>query len=276
MLHGRHTALQRMTLQRKDKERMNKHIESLRKYIPTAAAALLFAALLAQAPHAAYVFIRIGQEGAVITVIGGIVYAIALESATAYFVWNNKMRWAIAFAMFSIMHNIAYYMPESWRFDIAGTELTLRYIVSALLISASLPIAIAAFSHVHVSNKMTHKDGNTRKPVETPVLIPTSNTATPTPIAPPVQSGEHSEAVSATPVPAEQTGATSGQPEGAQPGKGKVSAAEKQTIINMKANGMKSVDIADQMQLNESTVRSIIRRASIPAVHTNGATKESA
>jgi len=242
---------------------MNKHIESLRKYIPTAAAALLFAALLAQAPHAAYVFIRIGQEGAVITVIGGIVYAIALESATAYFVWNNKMRWAIAFAMFSIMHNIAYYMPESWRFDIAGTELTLRYIVSALLISASLPIAIAAFSHVHVSNKMAHKDGNTRKPVETPVLIPTSNTTTPTPIAPPVQSGGHSEAVSATPAPAEQTGATSAQPEGAD-----VPTHDTRTqALQLRDEGYTAAEIARMTGAKYSTVQSWLRRAT---VQTNG------
>lgn len=265
MLHGRHTALQRMTLQRKDKERMNKHIESLRKYIPTAAAALLFAALLAQAPHAAYVFIRIGQEGAVITVIGGIVYAIALESATAYFVWNNKMRWAIAFAMFSIMHNIAYYMPESWRFDIAGTELTLRYIVSALLISASLPIAIAAFSHVHVSNKMAHKDGNTRKPVETPTANTMANTTTPTPIAPPAQSGGHSEGVSATPAPAEQTGATSGQPEGAD-----VPTHDTRTqALQLRDEGYTAAEIARMTGAKYSTVQSWLRRAT---VQTNGGT----
>jgi DNA-binding CsgD family transcriptional regulator len=114
------------------------------------------------------------------------------------------------------------------------------------------------------------------KPTEPTTATTTSNTTTPTPVAPPSESGGHSEAVSATTAPAEQTGATSGQSEGAQPGKGKVSAADRQTIINMKANGMKSVDIADQMQLNESTVRSIIRRATQPAVHTNGATKESA
>ena len=244
---------------------MNKHIESLRKYIPTAAAALLFAALLAQAPHAAYVFIRIGQEGAVITVIGGIVYAIALESATAYFVWNNKMRWAIAFAMFSIMHNIAYYMPESWRFDIAGTELTLRYIVSALLISASLPIAIAAFSHVHVSNKMAHKDGNTRKPVETPTANTMANTTTPTPIAPPAQSGGHSEGVSATPAPAEQTGATSGQPEGAD-----VPTHDTRTqALQLRDEGYTAAEIARMTGAKYSTVQSWLRRAT---VQTNGGT----
>lgn len=265
---------------------MNIHIESLRKYIPSAAAALLFTALLAQAPHAATVFIRIAPQDVEwevwwLAILGGIVYAIALESATAYFVWRNKMRWAIAFAAFSIMHNVAYYMPGAWTFDAWGAQLSLRYIVSALLISASLPIAIAAFSHVHVEAQQGDKgtqDGSKTpaKPTGTPVLNAAKGSTSNTPIATPSESGGHSEAVSATPAPAEQTGATSGQPEGAQPGKGKVSAAEKQTIINMKANGMKSVDIADQMQLNESTVRSIIRRASIPAVHTNGATKENA
>ncbi len=153
---------------------MNNLLAGKRKYLPSAAAALLFTALLAQAPHAATVFIRIAPtdvhwEAWGLAILGGVVYAIALESATAYFVWRNKMRWAIAFAAFSIMHNVAYYMPGAWSFDIAGATLPLRYIVSALLISASLPIAIAAFSHVHVETMAREpQDAEKEKPTETP------------------------------------------------------------------------------------------------------------
>lgn len=172
-----------------------KNIE-LRKYVPSAAAALLFTALLAQAPHAATVFIRIAPqdvhwEAWGLAILGGVVYAIALESATAYFVWRNKMRWAIAFAAFSIMHNVAYYMPGAWSFDIAGATLSLRYIVSALLISASLPIAIAAFSHVHVESMAR----NEKKPAETPTTNIQPIKPIQTPVALPVGTLGHSSEV---------------------------------------------------------------------------------
>lgn len=122
---------------------------------PSWPAVLLFTALLAQAPHAAAVFIRIAPHDAqweiVTSFVGAWVYAVALEGATAYFVWRSKMRWAITFALFSVAHNIAYYMPGAWSVTVYGAVLEVRYIFSALLISASLPIAIAAFSHVQAS-----------------------------------------------------------------------------------------------------------------------------
>jgi hypothetical protein len=200
---------------------MNEHIKSARKYIPSAAAALLFTALLAQAPHAATVFIRIAPddvhwEAWGLAILGGVVYAIALESATAYFVWRNKMRWAIAFAAFSIMHNVAYYMPGAWTFNIAGAELSLRYIVSALLISASLPIAIAAFSHVHVE---TIKSAETPQIAQERPQTPRSNDKAknaPAPVALPVGTTGHQDAnKSISSAPAE----TPEQPDQPQPDK---------------------------------------------------------
>ena len=123
------------------------------------AAILLFSALLAQAPHAAWVFLRIAPHddapglsvAIALAVLGAVVYAIALEGATAYFVWHNAGRIAVAFAVFSFLHNVAYYMPVEWGVDAWGAWLTVRFILSMLLISASLPIAIAAFSHVQAS-----------------------------------------------------------------------------------------------------------------------------
>ena len=123
------------------------------------AAILLFSALLAQAPHAAWVFLRIAPHddapglsvAIALAILGAIVYAIALEGATAYFVWHNAGRIAVAFAVFSFLHNVAYYMPVEWGVNAWGAWLTVRFILSMLLISASLPIAIAAFSHVQAS-----------------------------------------------------------------------------------------------------------------------------
>ena len=131
---------------------MTRLTDALRTHRPSWPAVLLFTALLAQAPHAAAVFIRIAPHGAqweiATSFVGAWVYAIALEGATAYFVWRSKLRWAVAFAAFSVAHNVAYYMPEAWTFDVYGATLSLRYVFSAILISMSLPIAIAAFSHV--------------------------------------------------------------------------------------------------------------------------------
>ena len=123
------------------------------------AAILLFSALLAQAPHAAWVFLRIAPHddtagfsvAIALAILGAVVYAIALEGATAYFVWHYAGRIAVAFAVFSFLHNVAYYMPVEWGVYAWGAWLTVRFILSMLLISASLPIAIAAFSHVQAS-----------------------------------------------------------------------------------------------------------------------------
>ena len=246
--------------------------------VPSAAGALLFIALLAQAPHAATVFIRIAPQDVQwevwwLAVLGGVVYAIALESATAYFVWRNKMTWAIWFALFSIMHNVAYYMPGAWTFDIAGAELSLRYIVSALLISASLPIAIAAFSHVHVEEGKEHTDTTPathapakvrryrwqfwRKPLETPAELPVLNDTTPAPIVAPSPSGGHGEAAgkSRKPRTAAKTGKTAVSPE------------TKAIILRSISNGAKVADVATEFDVSPNTVRSWIART---AKQTNG------
>lgn len=242
---------------------MNKHIEGARKYVPSAAAALLFTALLAQAPHAATVFIRIAPQDVQwevwwLAILGGVVYAIALESATAYFVWRNKMRWAIAFSAFSIMHNVAYYMPGAWTFDVAGAQLSLRYIVSALLISASLPIAIAAFSHVHVESIAKHDED---KPLEAPTMPATPTDTTAAPSAPPVQSGGHSEGANVAAKPAEQASATSGARQGTTKGKaGRSVNPNRDRALQMRSEGFNASEIAGLLNEKESTVASWLYR----------------
>jgi len=242
---------------------MQIHSANLRRYIPSAAAALLFTALLAQAPHAATVFIRIAPQDVQwevwwLAILGGVVYAIALESATAYFVWRNKMRWAIAFAAFSIMHNVAYYMPGAWTFDVAGAQLSLRYIVSALLISASLPIAIAAFSHVHVESIAKHDED---KPLEAPTAPATPTDTTAAPSAPPVQSGGHSEAANVAAKPTEQASATSGAQQGTTKGKtGRSVNPNRDRALQMRSEGFNASEIAGLLNEKESTVASWLYR----------------
>ncbi len=152
----------------------------------TAPAILLFTALLAQAPHAAFVFNRVSQHSAEWEVwagaLGALVYAIALEGATAYFVWKNNMWWAVGFAAFSIAHNIAYYMPATWTFTAWGAELTVRDTFSAILISVSLPVAIAAFSHVQAQAR--HDKTVTTETKDETSTAPTDNTTTVQPVAP--------------------------------------------------------------------------------------------
>lgn len=156
-------------------------IETLKRWKDSTnwAGVLLFAALLAQAPHAAWVFLRVAPHDAgweiAIALVGAVVYAIALEGATAYFVWQDARRIAAAFAVFSFLHNVAYYMPELWGFELWGATLTARFILSMLLISASLPIAIAAFSHVQAERRNVQE---TAKPVQE-IAEPVRETAKP-------------------------------------------------------------------------------------------------
>jgi hypothetical protein len=251
---------------------MNEHIKDLRKYVPSAAAALLFTALLAQAPHAAAVFIRIApndmQWEVQLSMLGGIVYAIALESATAYFVWRNNMRWAIWFAVFSILHNVAYYMPGAWAFIIAGAELSLRYIVSALLISASLPIAIAAFSHVQAENGKTAKEDEQNGEGENqPAETPTTHTA---PKKTPSSRGDvpsattgHSDVVPT----AEQAGETDVLTPPTEQAQDVPTHDTRTQAMQLRDEGYTAAEIARMTGAKYSTVQSWLRRAS---VQTNG------
>ena len=101
------------------------------------------------------------------------------------------------------------------------------------------------------------------KPTEAATATATSNTTTSTHIAPPAQSGGHSEAVSATPAPAEQTGATSGQPEGAD-----VPTHDTRTqALQLRDEGYTAAEIARMTGAKYSTVQSWLRRAT---VQTNG------
>lgn len=157
----------------------------------SAPAVLLFMALAAQAPHAMAVFVRVAPHTApwevYVSIFGGLVYAVALEGATAFFVWRSQLRWAIAFAVFSVLHNVAYYLPAAWTVTAWGATLLWRDVVGSVLISISLPIAIAAFSHVQAQQRAAQLTWDDARPVapaapalhETPAAQHLAHDATP-------------------------------------------------------------------------------------------------
>lgn len=166
----------------------------LKQHNITAPAILLFLALAAQVPHAMTVFVRVAPHGAqweiVLSVIGGAVYAVALEGATAFFVWRSHKKWAAGFAVFSVLHNVAYYMPPEWTIVVYGAMLLWRNILGSVLISVSLPLAIAAFSHVQSQQKQAQEPqpdnaGNDATPAQQlapPAVAPDPAPATPAPV----------------------------------------------------------------------------------------------
>ncbi len=112
-------------------------IELLRK--SWVALAVLVLALVAQIPHAAYVFDKlVGQESTLL----GLAYAIALEFAVLMFVIHGRNFESYLFAGASILVNLSYYSMHSVTVWGAGLSLP------AWLVSLMLPVAIARYSHI--------------------------------------------------------------------------------------------------------------------------------
>ena len=120
-------------------------IETLRK--SWVALGVLTLALIAQIPHAAYVFDAapsIGQAARVTLWYGWLLayaYAIALESATLMFVVHNRRNISYGFALASFLVNLSYYAMH-------GVTLFSVQALPVWLLSALLPIAIASYSHI--------------------------------------------------------------------------------------------------------------------------------
>lgn len=103
---------------------------------------LLAMALVSQTPHTAALFHRLSPpaDGVanILAWLHAVAYAIALEFATLVFVVRGQRNLAWLFALVSIGVNLLYY---------AVGEMTILYIVSALLVSVALPSSIAFYSH---------------------------------------------------------------------------------------------------------------------------------
>lgn len=113
-------------------------IQVLRKsYV---ALAVLSLALIAQIPHAAYVFDNIASDTSTWTVLG-YSYAIALELAVLMFVVHGKQAESYGFALASVLVNLSYYAMHD-------VQLFSLQAFPAWLIAVMLPVAIARYSHV--------------------------------------------------------------------------------------------------------------------------------
>lgn len=115
-------------------------IELLRKsYVALLVLAL---ALIAQIPHAAYVFDNIaGNIPADSWTVLGFSYAIALELAVLMFVVHGKQAESYAFAGASVLVNLSYYAMHD-------VSLWTLEAFPAWLVAFMLPVAIARYSHV--------------------------------------------------------------------------------------------------------------------------------
>lgn len=115
-------------------------IELLRKsYIALLVLAL---ALIAQIPHAAYVFDHIaGNIAEESWTMLGFSYAIALELAVLMFVVHGKQAESYAFAGASVLVNLSYYAMHN-------VSLWSLEAFPAWLVAFMLPVAIARYSHV--------------------------------------------------------------------------------------------------------------------------------
>lgn len=102
---------------------------------------VLVIALIAQIPHAAYVFTHIGKQQETWFSFGhGGAYAIALELAVLLFVVRNRQVESYGFAAVSILINLSYY-------NMHGVSVFSLGSFPAWLVSVALPVAIACYSH---------------------------------------------------------------------------------------------------------------------------------
>lgn len=99
---------------------------------------VLVVALLAQMPHAQFVFLRFGHDAGTLGKVEAWFAAFALEVAVLIFVAQGNVRASWGFAAFSIAINLVYYhaQGEVW-----------YHPQPQWLLSAGLPIAIALYSH---------------------------------------------------------------------------------------------------------------------------------
>ncbi len=103
--------------------------------------AVLILALLAQIPHAAYVFLHRGESFIWWDYVFAIGFAVALEFAVLVFVLNSCLIESYFFAVVSVAMNLCYYHMK-------GVTLFSLDAIDAWIIAFALPAAIARYSHL--------------------------------------------------------------------------------------------------------------------------------
>lgn len=121
---------------------------------------VLVIALIAQIPHAAYVFTHIGKQQETWFSFGhGGAYAIALELAVLLFVVRNRQVESYGFAAVSILINLSYY-------NMHGVSVFSLGSFPAWLVSVALPVAIACYSHDIAHETVQHSFTTIDVPVQ--------------------------------------------------------------------------------------------------------------
>jgi len=215
----------------------------------------LLLALVAQLEHTAQVFMQVVHASGDGAQVHAYAFAIAVETAVLLFVLHGHKRISYGFAIATFATNLSYYAMH-------GVDLTSIAGAPAWLMAGLLPAAIVGYSHTIADTPnapATHAPAKPitrrrwqfwRKPTGAAAANTTANTTTPTPIAPPSESGGHSEGAAQT-----------STPEQARDGsKSKVSPETKAIILRSISNGAKVADVATEFDVSPNTVRSWIAR----------------
>lgn len=239
---------------------MDRVLDALRS--PGAMMVALVLALFPQGEHTAQVFIYFSHDRSGNAQLFAYAFAAAVEVAVLLFVLAGHKRISYLFAGASFLTNVVYYA-------IGGVAMLTVSVLPVLLLSALLPACIMGYSHTIADTPnapATHAPAKPitrrrwqfwRKPTGAAAANTTANTTTPTPIAPPSESGGHSEGAAQT-----------STPEQARDGsKSKVSPETKAIILRSISNGAKVADVATEFDVSPNTVRSWIART---AKQTNG------
>ena len=126
----------------------------------SATLSVLGLALIAQMPHAADVFRLIVHCDGVQATAHSYTFAIALELAVLLFVVQNRQAESYGFAAVSIAMNLSYYYLH-------GVQLFALASIPALLVSVSLPAAIARYSHAVVESEQPSEQSPAKRVTRT-------------------------------------------------------------------------------------------------------------
>ena len=241
---------------------MNKILDALRT--PVAMLLALVLALVAQLEHTAQVFMQVVDAHGIYAQVHSYAFAVAVETAVLLFVLAGHRRISYGFAIATALTNLSYYAMQ-------GVDLLSVHGAPAWLMSLLLPAAIVGYSHTIAD---APRGGDLP---EYSHAMPPEGTKEPrkknkgyggavSPVqAQPVPAEQASEGVGATPAPAEQTGAMSAQPEGAD-----VPTHDTRTqALQLRDEGYTAAEIARMTGAKYSTVQSWLRRAT---AQTNGGT----
>jgi len=208
---------------------------------------VLVLALLAQMPHAQYVFFSNSHDASWFSWFQSWGAAVALEVAVLVFVIRSNTRVSWGFAAFSILINLMYY------YDVPH--------IAPLLLAAGLPVAIALYSHEVAAHQHSSNEAE-EKTSAPPKIVQRHKPAAQPPELHSVQDvAKHTVQFDALPIAdADGTIATM---------QGDVQPDRRTRALQLHDEGLKPANIAAEVDAPLSTVQSWIRRhsAKLNGVH---------